>query len=143
MSPTELGPMIRNRVGFAASSIACLSPFSRVSPAVMTTAARVPFSLSSPMTPGTARRRRDDHPEIRHARKFAGVAIAAPPRDLAVFWVDRPDLAFEAGRDDVVHHHPADRALPRRRADDGDRLRMHRVLQVPDRQTRFSSFPSN
>ena len=46
--------MMRNRVGFAASSIACLSPFSRVSPAVMTTAARVPFSLSSPMTPGTA-----------------------------------------------------------------------------------------
>lgn len=53
ISPTVFGPMMRNRCGLAASSIAWRSPFSRVSPAVMTTAVRVPFSPSSAMMPGT------------------------------------------------------------------------------------------
>ena len=48
-----LGPMIRKRFGRAASSMAWRRPFSRVSPAVMTTAARPPISPSSPMMPGT------------------------------------------------------------------------------------------
>ena len=54
--PSVFGPMMRNRLGLAASSIAWRRPFSRVSPAVMTTAARVPFSPSSRMMPGHASR---------------------------------------------------------------------------------------
>lgn len=51
--PSPLGPMMRRRWGRAASSIFCRRPFSFVSPAVMTTAARVPFSPSSLISPGT------------------------------------------------------------------------------------------
>jgi hypothetical protein len=53
ISPTVLGPMMRNRYGLAASSMACLRPFSRVRPAVTTTAARVPLSPSSRTMPDT------------------------------------------------------------------------------------------
>jgi NAD(P)-dependent dehydrogenase (short-subunit alcohol dehydrogenase family) len=48
--PTQLGPMMRRQCGRALSSIACL--ISGVSPAVMTTAARVPLRPSSPIMPG-------------------------------------------------------------------------------------------
>ena len=51
--PTVFGPMMRKRLGRAASSIAWRRPFSRVSPAVMTTPARVPFSDRSRMMPAT------------------------------------------------------------------------------------------
>jgi len=59
MKPMQLGPTIRSRWGLAASSIfwrsslpSTLSPSPK--PAVMTTAARQPFSPSSAMTPGMA-----------------------------------------------------------------------------------------
>ena len=47
--PRVFGPMMRKRLGLAASSICWRKPFSRVIPAVMTTAARVPFSDRSRM----------------------------------------------------------------------------------------------
>jgi len=53
INPTVFGPMMRISEGLAASSIAWRKPFAWLSPAVMTTAARVPFPASSRTMSGT------------------------------------------------------------------------------------------
>lgn len=49
-SPNELGPMMRRQLGRAAFSMACRSSGPR--PAVMTSAARVPFAPNAPTSAG-------------------------------------------------------------------------------------------
>src|SRR6185312_8186236 len=52
------------------------------------------------------------------------------------FRVDRPDVALKAASHDVFHHDPADRALARRSAEDGERPRVDSEFQIAYRHDR-------
>ena len=78
-------------------------------------------------------RRRHDDRQVRRRGQVGRARVAFQSRNLAVFRIDRPDLALETGRDDVVHHHPAHRALANRRADHGQRTRSDHIFEISDR----------
>ena len=116
MIPTQLGPTMRSRLGFAASSIACGSarPNSPLppKPVVMTRDARVPRWLSSLIRGATISGGGDDG-QIQGSRQACDVCIDAHAIDSAGMRVASGKFAGNAGAAEVARDHHADRARPR------------------------------
>ena len=79
---------------------------------------------------GNRRRRGADHGQGRGRGQVGHARITAPPGQFAVLGVDRPDLALESARQQVVQQRRAQAARPLGRADQRHRLRCEQVLEV-------------
>ena len=128
--PRQFGPMMRRQVGRAASSILWRS--SRPSPAVTTTAARVPFLPSAAIRPGTRVWRRGDDREVRHLGQFVDAEERLVPGDLPMLGIDEIDRPRKAAIEHIFGELRADRAAVIARPDHRDRAWAKRVLKVPD-----------
>ncbi len=105
-----VGPTMRRRNGFAASSIACLKPLSALIPAVTTTASARSFLLPSSwirlvtvcdgvtMTRGRGHR---EHPLL---------GDSSDGLRLVIFRIYRPDFSLKSGREHILDNHPAKRS---------------------------------
>ena len=138
--PTQFGPMIRSRCGFAASSIGCCNAAptggaSSAKPAEITTAALVPRRPSWSINAGTV---------------GGGLAITArsgaigssaidrnatrPRIDVAVR-IDRQDRSVETAVEEIFEQLATDRRRALGRADQCDRARLQGEVEIADRHT--------
>ena len=92
--PRQFGPMMRRQVGRAASSILWRS--SGPSPAVMTTAARVPFLPSAAIRPGTVSGGVAMTREVRRLGQLVDVWIGVVSVDPPVLGIDEIDRSCES-----------------------------------------------
>ena len=126
-----VGALHAQEVGRDASSIACLR--SLRTPAVMTTAARVPFAPSSPISCGTVCGGVTITARSGAAGRASTEAWQSWPSMLLCFGLTSQIGAGEAAAQHVARGDQADAAGPRARADDRDRAGVQQIFKMADR----------